>query len=98
MTENEAFETFVHQVNHILWTEWDPIGCGVPEDEYAFYARVVADKAMNGETAERVMTYLYWAESNPMGLTCTREDAFRRTAGIVDKILDMAVIRLDSKN
>ena len=98
MTENEAFETFVLQVNQILWTEWDPIGCGVPDDEYRSYARVVADKAVKGETAEQIMTYLYWAENDRMGLKCTREDAFRRTAGIVDTILSIAVIRFRLKN
>ena len=24
-------------INTILWQDWDPIGCGVPEDEYESY-------------------------------------------------------------
>ena len=28
-------------VNKVLHTFWDPIGCGVPEDEYVSYAEVV---------------------------------------------------------
>ena len=94
MTETEAFEMFVRQVDRILWAEWDPIGCGVPDDEYTFYARIVADKAMQGETAEQIKDYLYWAESDHMGLTCTHEDVYRRTSGIVNTILDMAAIQL----
>ncbi len=90
MIENETFETFVRQVDHILWTEWDPIGCGVPDDEYSSYAPVVAEKAIKGETAKQIMSYLYWVESDQMGLTRTRDDVDRRTAGIVTKIMDMA--------
>jgi len=86
MTKTEAFEMFVRQVDRILWAEWDPIGCGVPDDEYTFYARIVADKAMQGETAEH------------MGLTCTHEDVYRRTSGIVNTILDMAAIQLHPNN
>ena len=31
----------VENVNKILHKDWDPIGCGVPEDEYISYAKVV---------------------------------------------------------
>lgn len=33
--------TMIQRINHILHTQWDPIGCGVPQDEYLEYAKAV---------------------------------------------------------
>jgi len=98
MIDEHALNAFISQVDRLLWEQWDPIGCGVPKDEYTSYARVVADKAARGETAEQIIDYLYWAESYNMGLTCTLEGVRQRTTGIVDTILDMAAMQFRTKN
>jgi hypothetical protein len=53
-------------VRAILHGEWDPIGCGVPADEYDSYAWPVL--AMLQRCAERseVETYLRWAADEAM--------------------------------
>ena len=92
MIDKRDLENFARQVDQILWAEWDPIGCGVPRDEYTSYAIVVAAKAANGESAEQITDYLHWAENDNMGLACTREQAQNRVANIVAKIRSLAAI------
>ncbi len=54
------------RVRAILHGEWDPIGCGVPEDEYDSYAwPVLALLKRNADRAE-VEAYLCWAANEAM--------------------------------
>ncbi len=77
-------------INLLLWKEWDPIGCGVPKDEYASYANVVTDKALNGASEVQILDYLYWAETDNMSLSIARGEADKRNRPLVTKILLMA--------
>jgi hypothetical protein len=54
------------QVRWMLWAEWDPIGCGVPEDEYDAYVGPVVGKVMRGEGAEAIADFLDWASNENM--------------------------------
>jgi hypothetical protein len=45
-------------VEELLWKEWDPIGCGVPRDEYDSYAGQAYSRAMRGEDVEEIACYL----------------------------------------
>lgn len=45
-------------INAVLWRDWDPIGCGVPEDEYASYAPEVARLLTEGAAAGEIAAYL----------------------------------------
>lgn len=58
------------QVRAILHGEWDPIGAGVPADEYDSYAWPVL--AMLQRKADRtdVETYLLWAADEAMHSPC----------------------------
>lgn len=57
------------RVNYVLRTVWDPIGCGVPRDEYDSYAEVLVglyDVGLNAiDSAE---DYLLYVEKYRMGL------------------------------
>ncbi len=37
MTKPTDFNDIETEIRKILWKEWDPIGCGIPEDEYDSY-------------------------------------------------------------
>ena len=87
MINRQDVKTFIHQVDKLLWEEWDPIGCGVPEDEYTTYAHAVASKAINGESKQQIMDYLDWAESEYMGMSRHPEAMRSRNEPIVQKIL-----------
>lgn len=87
MTYRQDVKTFIRQVDRLLWEEWDPIGFGVPEDEYTSYALVVAGKALNGESLQKILDYMDWAESENMGLSRHPESMRKRNEPIAQKIL-----------
>ena len=47
-------------INTILWKDWDPIGCGVPEDEYESYVWPVYKLLIDGKEPDAVADYLRW--------------------------------------
>lgn len=74
-------------VNTILWKDWDPIGCGVPEDEYESYApdvlRLLKDNAGRATLAAHLQSVA--KES----LSCPISEA--RAAGVADKLLALGI-------
>jgi len=59
------------RLKHFFWIEWDPIGCGVPEDEYDTYALQAFGMLKNGASTEQVADYLTSIELESMGLSMT---------------------------
>jgi hypothetical protein len=55
------------KVRAIPHGEWDPIGCGVPKDEYDSYAWPVLGLLQSGAGREEVAKYLRWAADENMG-------------------------------
>lgn len=45
-------------VRKILWEDWDPIGCGVPADEYDDYVAPVLRILVERAPAEALAAYL----------------------------------------
>jgi len=45
-------------VREILWRDWDPIGCGVPADEYDDYVPPVVAMLSQGKSESDVADYL----------------------------------------
>jgi hypothetical protein len=58
----------LEQVNLILWAAWDPIGMGVPLDEYEAYVPKVAGLLENGATADEIAGVLGDIRSGAMGI------------------------------
>jgi hypothetical protein len=58
-------------VRKILWEDWDPIGCGVPEDEYDSYATPVVHLILRRRSAE-IAGYLHEVRTILMGLSGDR--------------------------
>jgi hypothetical protein len=67
-------------VEELLWTEWDPIGCGVPRDEYDSYAMQAYGRAKRGEEADQIAKYLTEVEAHAMGLSPHAGDQERNLA------------------
>ena len=71
------------EVQAILHGEWDPIGCGVPLDEYDSYAWPALAMLKRGAERAEVEAYLRWAAGEAM--TCpVPED---RLASVLDKLM-----------
>ncbi len=73
------------QVQAILHGEWDPIGGGVPVDEYDSYAWTVVRMLGEGAGREAFARHLCWAADEAMG--CPVPEA--RLAGVVERLLNL---------
>lgn len=58
----------VDAIRRILISEWDPIGCGVPEDEYDSYIPVIYRLMQARAGVERLASHLEELETESMGL------------------------------
>jgi hypothetical protein len=82
-----------HAINAILWRDWDPIGCGVPEDEYESYVWPVYKLLIDGEPREKVADYLRWAAQTQIGLASPED----RLALVLDKLMALRLARTEEK-
>jgi hypothetical protein len=78
-----AFE----QVRAILHGEWDPIGCGVPLDEYDSYAGPTLALLQRQAKREEVETYLRWAADEAMSSPVPAD----RLASVLDKLMALDI-------
>lgn len=75
------------QVQAILHGEWDPIGCGVPLDEYDSYAWPVLDLLKKKAGRAEVEAYLRWAADEAMSSPVPE----KRLASVLDKLMALAL-------
>lgn len=80
---NAAFD----EVRAVLHGEWDPIGCGVPLDEYDSYAWPVLDLLKKKVGRAEVETYLRWAADEAMSSPVPE----KRLAAVLDKLMALAL-------
>ena len=59
---------FIDLVAEKLHSDWDPIGCGVPWDEYKSYAGPVIAMVRQGDSVEAVGRYMSELRTLYMGL------------------------------
>jgi hypothetical protein len=83
MTRDTKAET--RAINAILWKDWDPIGCGVPEDEYWSYVWPVYKLLIDGAGRDEVAAYLRWVTQDQMQMPSPED----RLEGVVDKLLGL---------
>lgn len=70
-------------VRKILWEDWDPIGCGVPMDEYDDYVPAVLRLLIERKPAEMVADYLRVTAAETIGCPVSDE----RLAHVVDQLM-----------
>lgn len=81
-----------HAINQILWRDWDPIGCGVPEDEYESYVWPVYKLLIDRNPRGDVEAYLRWAADE--NITCPVSD--EKLQQVVDKLLALPIAAKES--
>lgn len=74
-------------INTILWRDWDPIGCGVPEDEYHSYVWPVYKLLIDAAPRADLVAYLRWAADE--NITCPVPE--KRLQEVVDKLLALSI-------
>jgi hypothetical protein len=56
------------EVRELFWREWNPIGGGVPRDEYDTYADKAHAMVHEGRSASEIADYLFAISRDRMGL------------------------------
>lgn len=77
----------IRAVNTILWRDWDPIGCGVPEDEYESYVWPVYKLLIDGAPREAVAEYLRVTADEVITVSVPEN----RLQAVVDKLIALGV-------
>jgi hypothetical protein len=72
------------EFNLILWSAWDPIGAGVPLDEYESYAPRVASLLESGADAGALAEALAELRVHRMGLDPALEEDRRAASKLID--------------
>jgi hypothetical protein len=79
-------QSYQDAIREIVMREWDPIGvAGVPEahDEYDSYIHQIHGMLIRREPKHKLLDYLWWAETENMGLNGSR----RRTEFVADLLM-----------
>jgi hypothetical protein len=63
----------VDAIRRVLMSEWDPIGCGVPDDEYDSYIPVIYKYMQARSSVEELAQHLEEIETQRMGLSARPE-------------------------
>ena len=80
-------------INAILWRDWDPIGCGVPEDEYESYVWPVYKLLIDDARREAVIAYLRWVADENITVSVPND----RLQAVVDKLVALRLAKTEEK-
>ena len=70
-------------IRKILWEEWDPIGCGVPADEYDDYVGPTLRLLIEKAPRDAVAAYLRETAADAIGCPVSEE----KLAQVVAKLM-----------
>ena len=70
-------------IRKILWEDWDPIGCGVPQDEYDDYVGPVLRLLVENGSAVDVANYLRVTAAETIACPVSEE----KIATVVEKLM-----------
>ncbi len=87
--EAKAAKADFARVQAILHRDWDPIGCGVPLDEYDSYAWPVLRLLEAGAARAEIEDYLRTAAREAMSCFVPED----RLAGVVDQLMALRLAR-----
>jgi hypothetical protein len=80
-------------INTILWQDWDPIGCGVPEDEYESYVWPIYKLLIDGAPPEEVAEELRYIADTYITLSVPEP----RLQTVVDKLIALRLAKTEEK-
>ncbi|MGE5607938.1 MAG: hypothetical protein ACM359_01680 [Bacillota bacterium] len=84
MKNRDPYE-LVKLVRDVLFKDWNPIGCGVPEDEYDSYIPGITRLLLQGADSQQISDHLYTLETVNIGLRGNR----KRNACVAAKLLSL---------
>jgi len=81
------FNAAATSIRTILWRDWDPIGCGVPEDEYDDYVGPVYELLKRGADRARIHAYLLETATETIGVPPVTQHTRDGLERAVDKLM-----------
>lgn len=81
-------------INAILWKDWDPIGSGVPEDEYESYVWPVYKLLIDGAPRDKVAAYLRWAADENITVSVPE----KRLEAVHDELMALKLAKTEEKH
>ncbi len=88
MASGRDWKADVDAIRRILMDEWDPIGCGIPEDEYDMYIPAIYTLMQSHMASSYdLASHLEQLETERMGLPARRE-VNRRVAQLLLHLMD----------
>lgn len=86
-TRSRDWKTDVDVIRRVLISEWDPIGCGVPDDEYDSYIPVIFRLMQGRAGVEGLANHLEKLETEYIG--CQADpDRNRRVAQMLLDLME----------
>ena len=82
-----------HAINLILWKDWDPIGCGVPEDEYESYVWPLYRLLIDGKDRVAIAEYLRWVAETKIEIPVPEH----RLSLTLDKLMALRLAETEEK-
>jgi len=86
MEKRDPYE-LIKPVRDVLVRDWDPIGCGVPEDEYDSYVPGIIELLLQGADSQQISDHLCTLETVNMGLRGDRR-LNARVAAVLLSLID----------
>ena len=77
----------VDAIRPILMSEWDPIGCGVPDDEYDGYIPMIYHFMQSRSTVDELASHLQDIETKKICLPA-RPDVNKRVAKLLLDLME----------
>jgi hypothetical protein len=84
--KTKDWKIHIDAIRKILHKDWDPIGCGVPEDEYDSYIPTIYRLLQLQTDVTKLADHLEKLETNSMGLTANPENN-RRVAEMLFRVM-----------
>ena len=69
-----------NSIRQVLCRDWDPIGCGVPEDEYDSYIGPIYPIRTASRSEQEVVEFHFRTERDTIGLACDSPEKLRPVA------------------
>lgn len=82
---NDRARAGFEKVRAILHADWDPIGCGVPRDEYDSYAWPVLTLLQRKADRSEIEAYLRWAADEAMSSPVPHA----RLSAVLDRLMTL---------
>jgi len=78
-------------IRQILYRDWNPIGCPVPEDEYDSYIAPVYRILAGSRSEQELVEFLFRTARDSIGVACETAEHFEKMRPVARRLLELDV-------